>query len=425
MDTELQRRKKAVHLYYYQHVSKADICRRLPCSRSWLDQWLTRYDPDHVDCSLHDRKRGPHQPSSRWPEAIQHQVLTMRRMRTQREQWPYALTGAEAIHYALQALGMSPVPPIRTIPSWLVKAGLVSTRQRTSASPPHTSFPGPQPTCVNRIQQLDLKGPISLRDSSQKYYLAVLRDRYSHRCAIHPLQSRASSAIVACLVRSWQWLGVPVYLQMDNALEFRGSHRSPRSFGNIVRVAVNIGIEPLFNPPHEPWRNGGVERHHRFLDDRLLTIEHADFAALTREVHVCQDTCNATHRIAECDGHTPNERAAHTSLRLLSSTYTRYQRPLPQDGGCVTFIRLVRKSGRITLGAGDRFMVGPDFASTYVVARVDLARQGVAISQALNEKLINVYDYSAETVGQWAEDDDDRDTFKEQNCLGNSCPSEH
>ena len=353
------------------------------------------------------------------------QVIDMRRTRSLRDQWPYALKGAEAIHYELQALGLSPVPPIRTIHSWLVKAGLVSSRQARPTSRTRTPFPGPQPTSVNGIQQLDLKGPIYLRGSSQKHYLMVLRDRYSHRCAIHPLQSRESSAIVTCLVTSWQWLGVPVYLQMDNALEFRGSHRYPRSFGQVVRVAVDIGTEPLFNPPHEPWRNGGVERQNGFLEDRLLAIELDDFEALTREVQVCQDACNATHRLAAFDGLTPNQLASQASLRLLSSAYTRHQRPLPQHGGFVMFIRLVRKSGRITLGAGDRFMVDPDLAYTYVVARVDLARKCVAISQYLNEKLLKIYDYSAETVGQWAADEDESLDIKEQNCLVNSCTSEH
>lgn len=425
MNTALQRRKQAVQLYYYQHMSKADICRQLPCSRPWLDRWLSRYNPDEVESSLQDRKRGPHHPSSRWPEAIRQQVLEMRRMRGQRDQWPYALKGAEAIHYELQALHLSAVPPIRTIHSWLVDAGLVPPRQAVHEPRQSKPFPGPQVETVNSIQQLDLKGPLYLRGSSHKYYLAVLRDRYSHRCAIQALQSREALPIVDFLVARWQWLGVPHYLQMDNALEFRGSNRYPRSFGRVVRVAVDLGVEPLFNPPCEPWRNGGVERQNGFLEERLLTIDFADFGAFQREVHVCQETCHETHRLAAFGGLTPNEIARQATLRVLSPTYQRHHRKLPQNQGFVTFIRLVRKSGRITLGAGDRFMVDPDLAYTYVVARVDLARRLVAISQHLNEKLLKIYDYSADTVGKWAADDDENNTLKEQDCNANFCTSEH
>ena len=59
MVTELERRKQACQMYYYQKVSKAEICRRLDCSRPWLDRWLNRYHPDRVDESLSSRKAGP------------------------------------------------------------------------------------------------------------------------------------------------------------------------------------------------------------------------------------------------------------------------------------------------------------------------------------------------------------------------------
>ncbi|MBN1878203.1 MAG: hypothetical protein JXA33_28550, partial [Anaerolineae bacterium] len=136
--------------------------------------------------------------------------------------------------------------------------------------------------------------------------------------------------IVDFLVTSWHWLGLPQHLQMDNALEFRGSNRYPRSFGRVVRVAVDLGIEPYFNPPHEPWRNGGGERHNRFLEERLLTIAYADFAALQRETQTCQTACNQTHRLMALEGQTPDAVALAATLRLLPTDYQRHQaRHLP------------------------------------------------------------------------------------------------
>jgi putative transposase len=314
MSTQFQQRKEAVQLYYYHHLSKAAICRQLSCSRSWLDRWLKRYDPDDVEGSLRDRSPGPQPPRSRWPDAIREQVLEMRRMRSDRTQWPYAFKGAAAIHYELHALQIPNVPPIRTIHSWLVQAGLVSPSHASHEDRERLPFPEPVVESVNTIQQLDLKGPLYLHGSNHKYSIAVLRDRYSCRCALSALQSREALGIVDFLVKSWHWLGGPSYLQMDNATEFRGSLScSPRSFGRVVRVAVDLGIEPLFNPPGEPWRNGGVERHNGFVEERVLPIDVADFEALQREVQVCQHTCNATHRIAKLNGLTPNEVASQTT----------------------------------------------------------------------------------------------------------------
>jgi hypothetical protein len=106
-------------------------------------------------------------------------------------------------------------------------------------------------------------------------------------------------------------------------------------------------------------------------------------------------------------------------------SYERHQaRSLPQDEGFVSFVRLVRKSGRITLGAGDRFMVDPDLAYTYVLARVDLAKKIVVISQ--DDQPLKTYDYSADTVGAWAaDDDDDEDEIIDELCNADLCTCEH
>ena len=122
-------------------------------------------------------------------------------------------------------------------------------------------------------------------------------------------------------------------------LEFRGSNRYPRSFGRVVRVAVDLGLEPVFNPPGEPWRNGGVERHNSFLHDRLFTIECADLAALRQQAHICQTACNHTHRLATLNGLTPDEVAAKAILHFTPTGYNRHQlRSLPQNKGFVSFI---------------------------------------------------------------------------------------
>jgi hypothetical protein len=384
---------------------------------------LWRYDPDDVEGSLSDRRSGPHGGSSRWSAAIREQVIAMRKARQTGAVGAYALVGAAAIHYELRDLQSAELPPIRTIHRWLAQADLVTSGAPTSQERSSKVIPLPPALKVNSVQQLDLKGPLYLHGSGHKYYLASLRDCYSRRCAIEALVSREAQAIVDFLVASWQWLGLPSYLQLDNALEFRGSNRYPRSFGRVVRVALDLDIEPLFNPPHEPWRNGGVEHHNGFLAERLLAVECADFAALQREAHTCQQACNHTQRLTVLDGRTPDEVAAAVALRLLPEDYQRHRAPhLPQDHGWVSFVRLVRKSGRITLGAQDRFMVDPELAHTYVLARVDIANHIVTISQ--EDKVLKTYDFSPETVGQWAADESD-DDVKEQESFANGGTSEH
>jgi putative transposase len=403
MCDELAQRKRAVQLYYYQQQSKAEICRQLNRSRPWLDRWLARYDPDDVVASLSNQAPGRKPSEGEWSAEIREQVLQMRQQRMDRDTQPYSLIGATAIHYELVALGSPEVPPPRTIHRWLSAAGLITPRPPTTEPDEPKAIPLPAADSVNRRQQLDLKGPLYLRGSDQKYYIAVLRDCYSRRCALDILTNRQATSIVEFLVASWQWLGQPTYLQMDNALELQGCPgRHPRSFGQVVRLALDVAVEPLFNPPSEPWRNGGVERYNRFLSERLLTVECADERALRQAAARCQAACNQTHRLAALDGQTPNELSRQVDLRLLPATYRGHTTgTLAQNKGFVSFIRLVRRSGRITLGKGDRFMVDPELAYTYVLARVNLAAQQVTISQA--DEPILTYDYSLDTIAAWAD----------------------
>jgi len=404
MNNELNERKQAMLMYHLEHLSKAEICRQLQRSRPWLARWLGRYNPGDVENSLQGYRSGPKRRDNRWSDQVRQQVINMRKSRSQDEQWRYAFIGAEAIHLELKALGYPEVPPARTIHRWFVTAGLVEHSEKQPQKREPKPIPIPKADAVNRVQQLDLKGPIYLEDNSAKFYLVVLRDRFSHRCAIQVLENREALGIVAFLVNSWHWMGLPDYLQLDNALEFRGSNRYPRSFGRIIRVALDLGVEVLFNPPREPWRNGGVEWFNSFLNDRLLKVKFNHLQAFQAEALVCQQNCNQTHRLAAQDGLTPNELVANQTLRYPAESYQRHlSKCLPQDHGFISFVRLVRKSGRITLGAGDRFMVDPDLAYQYVLARADLAKKVVCISY--DDQVIRTYDYSPETVAFWAGDD--------------------
>ncbi len=80
----------------------------------------------------------------------------------------------------------------------------------------------------------------------------------------------------------------------------------------------------------------------------MLSIECADFQALKKEAQACQTACNHAHRLTVLAGLTPNEVAAQGTLRLLQPSYQRHQAgSLPQNKGFVSFVRLIRKSGRI------------------------------------------------------------------------------
>ena len=86
-----------------------------------------------------------------------------------------------------------------------------------------------------------------------------------------------------------------------------------------------------------------------------------------------------SHRLAALDGKTPEEFRARYSLRYLAPDYDAHLGELKPDKGSIAFIRLVRKSGRITLHADDKFDIDPDLAWHYVLARVNIAENKLLI----------------------------------------------
>jgi hypothetical protein len=88
-----------------------------------------------------------------------------------------------------------------------------------------------------------------------------------------------------------------------------------------------------------------------------------------------KNSCSKTHRLPILDGKTPNEFAAKASLHFLRSRYDWRKRNLQLVKGKVTFIRLVRNSGRITLAAHDKFLIGKKYKWQYVQAIVNVQKK--------------------------------------------------
>ena len=245
---------------------------------------------------------------------------------------------------------------------------------------------------MNDIHELDLKGPFYLKGSSQKYYLAVLRDVYGKKVALKVLTEKEMELVIDFLVESWQNTGRPKCLQMDNGLEFRGSNRYPRSLGKLSRVCLDLGVKPVFIPIREPWRNGVIENLNGLIQRLFLKAQTFETEKhLRRGTRTLETSINTTHRLAALDGKTPQEFSAETHARSMPSDYDWRTRNLRLLKGKVTFIRLIRKSGKITLAAKDKFFIGKKYKWQYVLAVVNVYQKRLNIY--LNNKLIKSFAY--------------------------------
>ena len=393
MNTKVALRKEAVRLYWQEGLSKAEISRQLKKSRRWVVRWLARYDHGQGEKSLEDHSSAPKHRKEVYPTRIKNMVLKSRKARkAQDRKYPYALISAKAIYYELRDLGVKPCPPARTIHFWLKQAGEVDKPSKPGKES-NPTYPAPPCKAVNDVHELDLKGPFYLKNSSQKYYLIVLRDVFGKKVALRALKEKEMEQIIHFSVATWQKIGLPKFLQMDNGLEFRGSNAYPRSLSRLMRVCLDVKVQPVFIPKSEPWRNGVIENLNSLIQ-RLLLKAHVfkNEKQLFKEVQKLETCINTTHHLPALNGKTPNEFSARVEPRFLSVEYDWRKRNLQQVKGKVTFIRLVRKSGRVTLNADDKFFVGKKYKWQYVQAIVNVQKK--QLDFYLMGKLIKSVAYS-------------------------------
>jgi putative transposase len=274
---------------------------------------------------------------------------------------------------------------VRTVHKILVRNGLVgaipapqSTREVIDRHYPSFGITGP-----GQLQQLDLVGPRYLEGSAQKYYFYNLRDVDSRRIAVAVGKNHRAATIVAALIRTWQRMGIPTILQHDNALEFRGSNRYPRSAGLLTKLCLAIGVESVFIPSRQPYRNGSIENFNGLFQRLVLHIQQiTSYEHLQREVNTFEQTANTTHPHVPLAGQTSleYEQSLNFSPQLLAKDFkfsSRFRFTTPPDGK-VSFICRIRKSGRITI-ATEKFEIDPKLAYDYVYATIVVKEQTLKI----------------------------------------------
>lgn len=319
MRVEFEKRRDAIRRYLAGE-RPAQICRSLKRSERWLYKWLRRYEAEGGE-GLRDLSRAPHHQARQTPVEVERAIVALRRRLADRRNPPtrYSLVGAVTIRAELERLGFEPVPALRTSEGILQRAGLTQQCRRFQTAPILRDYPGPPARDSNDVHQLDLVGPRYLRGRATKCYFPVLKDVFDQAGPLGVCCNRQAQSLVDFLVEVWQVLGVPKVLQIDNGGEFRGSRRWPRSLGKVIRFCLQA-----------------INREH--LHEALhfqTTFQYRKGKALHR----------------------------------LPPDFDRHRRPMPLCAGKISFIRQVRRSGRITI-LNERSKVGRRVKGKFVKATI-------------------------------------------------------
>ena len=355
---ELRRRRRAIRLGL-QGIPHKIILEKVQRSRGWLSKWQKRFEQQGAS-GLYTRSRRPHHtPGACSARIVQWIVRTRRRLVKQK----VGLRGARAIRRELRKVLGKQTPSLTTINRVLQKRHWVS--MPSEACPAYV--PKPMTTIDGILHALDWTCRY-LEDGCKVYAFHTL-NLHTRACAQTIAANKSSETVIRHGFHTWKTLGIPRFLQLDNDAAFCGGYKTPRIFGQFVRLCLYLGIELIFLPIAEPECNGEGEElnglwAHAFWERRR-------FASFGR---VCQAGPTFVHWYMtdygppRLSGATPRQAQRRESQQRLTATQLRQRPdPLPITAGRIHFIRKVKPDGTIAI-LNETWKVSKRLAGKYIWA---------------------------------------------------------
>ena len=362
------------------------ICSSLGRSRPWLYKWVRRHS-DHDDSWFRSSSKRPVNTANRTPTEIE-EIVKFVRLNLYNQD---LFCGAQAILWELEDLGVSPLPSLRTI-NRILKRNDLTHRRTGKYEPKGTPYPKLPGLLPNQTHQMDMVGPCYLTGPIRFYGLNVI-DTATARCGLHSSLSKSGQDVLGGTWDIWSRLGIPVNLQVDNAMSFLGSPKYPRALSQFVRLCLLHDVEPWFVPMAEPWRNGNIEQFNdhyqqKFLRKVIMTTTD-ELAAGTMAF---EQRHNSSYRYSKIGGKTPIKAlsASKATLRFPNPDDKPQQRLEKPETGRYHLVRLIRRDLKLNI-LGELFPVSPEVKLEYVVATIDVKEQKLKLY--LDKNQIDEFDY--------------------------------
>jgi transposase len=390
---EYERRCRAIGLLN-EGVRFEKILREVQRGRFWLAKWIRRYRAFGLE-GLRDRSRTPKHVRNRTQESMVRKILALRdelvAHKTRRA--AFAGIGAETIHFELDRRGTRRLPALSTIEKILARAGKTKKVKvrRPGGGPP---YPYLRARKMGDLQQTDLVGPRHLRGPHgiTRFYSFHTIDVAGQTVAAHQFRDKRTLSLLAHLVDSWRFMGLPKVSQMDNEMSASGGGRYRWSLSQVIRLHLLLGIHLLFIPQGEPGRNAAVESFNNTWQARVLRHRCPDLRVLRRTSDRFLDYY---HFRKPCRSLSPDHHGTRfpgvlrdrlqPTLRHLPAGFTldsyldgKGRLSLPIAKGLVSWVRKVDAHGRIEFN-GAHYFVSRKLEREYVVATLSTHHRRVFI----------------------------------------------
>ena len=383
-NNEEQIRKNAMK-FYLEGTSVNDVCSKLGRSREWFYKWLRRYQAGDSEW-YQERSRAPRRVANKSPKKSEEQVL---KIRSRLEHSKYSQIGAMAIRWEMEKLGIQPLPTW-TIDRILRRHNVV--REKKKYKPSGKEYPDVKEIFSDSIQQADLVGPRYIKDDGRFYSFNVI-DLESYLSSIYPCRTKGDEDMARGLIYAWKNIGKPDFIQFDNELSFRGSNRYPRSFGLVIRMCLALGVQVIFIPVGEPWRNGAIEKFQDVFDKMFYRTQFfTNFKHLKQEARTFEDFRNKNHHCSALQGKTPLQWVASEDICIckLDHAVTLKKIDLSLEDGYIHLIRFIRSDCQLDV-FGEKFKMPERVKYEYLIATI--CTKIHVLQVRIDNELIETYEY--------------------------------
>ena len=369
MNEETQR-QEIVRLFFTEDLLVNQISVKLGRSRQWVHKWLNRYNADQEGLWYKEQSRRPKSHPQKISTNDEELICKTRR---DLQETPFAQIGAINIQYTLHAQG-NRMLPLWTINRVLKRNGLITKPKRYQAKG------YPYPLLFFDTQQMDLIGPRYLGTKKRFYCVSVINIQ-THVAGSYPKLNKGSINIAEALIEHWKRHGLPDALQLDNEMVFRGSNRYPRSLGIVLRLALSLGIVPVFIPVGEPWRNGVVERYNQTYERHVLQSVYCQSIIELKEASKSFTLFhNRNHRYSSQANKTPKQATTELGEPFYLDNDFQLPKIVPLDQGVIIFVRFIRSNCLLTI-LGTTFKVNCCLEYSYVVAELIIELHVLVVKQ--------------------------------------------
>lgn len=338
-----------------------------------VQYWVTRVRGQRLDrVDFADRPRGRARPANRVSQRIEKRVLKLRRELKDRS--PLGECGAAAIARGLAQCELRSMPSVRTIGRILYRHGVLDARHRLRRPPPPKGWYLPEvATRKAEIDSFDLVTDLVIQGGQA---VTVLNGISLHGgLPVSWPEARVTAIItVEKLISHWKRYGLPHFAKFDNDAVFQGAHQWADSFGRVIRLCLQLGVNPIFTPPREPGFQAEIESFNgRWQRMVWRRVTHQNLQAL--QGYSGRFIEALIERSASRISMAPERRVMPKDFRLDLS------RPL---AGSLTFIRRTNAEGRVQC-LGHSWPISADWVHRLVRLDVDLS-QGQVVCFALRRR---------------------------------------